>query len=207
MLLAVAMAISPLAVLASVLLLTTERGVRKAGAYAVGWVLAVGAVGALTLVADAHLDTASDGASTASAVLDVVLGAVLVVLALRRRAGGTSSRAEPGWMRRLDAMSPLVALGFGLFMPPYVIAAAAANDIVRDDGSGGSTVLAVVVFTIVASLGVLVPWILALTSRSADRWIATWRAWLLGNWQAVLFWLLLVVGLWLVAKGAYALAT
>ena len=202
MLLAAAMALSPLAVLASVLLLTTENGVRKAGAYAVGWVVAVAAVGALTLVATSRLDSTSSGTSTASAVLDLVLGLVLVALALRRRVAAGVDDAEPGWMQRLDHMSPLVALGFGLFMPPYVIAAAGANSIVRADGHGDSSVVAVLVFTLVASLGVLVPWVLALTSRSADRWIASWRTWLLGNWRAVLFWLLLVVGGWLVAKGA-----
>jgi hypothetical protein len=207
-LLAVAMAVSPMALLASVLLLTTERGTAKAGAYAAGWVLAVAACGALTIWADSHLDVKpGSSTSTASAVLDVVLGVVLLGLAVRRRVHGAGSAAEPGWMSRLDRMSPFVAVGFGLFMPPYVIAVAGANNIVRADGSssGDHVVLAVVVFTIVASLGVIVPWAFAITSSRSDEVIARWRSWLMANWRQMLVWLLLVIGAYLVAKGVIEL--
>ena len=208
-LLAVAMAVSPLAVLASVLLLTTEGGTAKAGAYAVGWVTAVAVCGALTVWADAHLTTTPGSTtSTASAVLDVVLGVVLVGLALRRRARGPAGVGEPGWMGRLDRMSPFVALGFGLFMPPYVIAVAGANNIVRADGSpgGANVVVAVVVFTVVASLGVLVPFGLAVVSSRSDEVLGRWRGWLMAHWSELLVWLFVVIGGYLVVKGVVELA-
>ncbi len=207
-LLAVAMAVSPMAILASVLLLTTEHGTVKAGAYAAGWVVAVAICGGLTIWAADHLDARPGSTtSTASAVLDVVLGVVLLVLALRRRSMGSGSVAEPGWMSRLDRMSPFVALGFGLFMPPYVMAVAGANNIVRADGSasGERVVLAVVVFTIVASLGVIVPFTFAVASSRSDEVIARWRTWLMANWRQMLMWLLLVIGAYLVAKGVIEL--
>lgn len=205
LLLTVAIALSPTGVLACVLLLTTERGTAKAWAFAIGWVVAIGAVGALTLVADSMVDSTSDTASTASAWISIVLGVVLVLGALRRRARSGGVAEEPSWMGRLDRMPVLVALGFGLFMPPYVVAAAAANSIVKSSGTGAATTTAVCVVVVVASLGVVVPCVVAVTAPQSDRWIATWRAWLLRNWTTVLIWLLVVVGVWLIAKGAYEL--
>ena len=206
LLLAVAVALSPTGVLASVLLLTTDRGVRKAGAFALGWFLAVAVVGLLTILADSRLDTPPGSTtSTASAWLDVVLGAVLVVMAIRTRRRATAGPNEPSWMARLDHMPVPLAFGFGIFMPPYVIAAAAANSIVKGSGSSGTSPLAVVVTVVVSSLGVVVPWVVAVTASSADSWIASWRTWLLAHWPTVLSWLLLVIGAWLVVQGVAAL--
>ncbi len=205
LLLAVAIALSPTGVLACVLLLTTERGTTKAWAFAIGWVAAIGAVGALTLVADSLVDSSSDAVSTGSALVSIGLGAVLLVVAVRRRARAGDGPEEPSWMGRLDRMPVPVALGFGLFMPPYVVAAAAANSIVKSSGSGGVTTTAVCVVVVVASLGVLVPCVVAVTAPQSDRWISAWRSWLLRKWTTVLFWLLIVVGVWLVGKGVYEL--
>ena len=108
-------------------------------------------------------------------------------------------------MYKPDRMPVPVALGFGLFMPPYVVAAAAANSIVKSSGSGGATTTAVCVVVVVASLGVLVPCVVAVTAPQSDRWISAWRSWLLRKWTTVLFWLLIVVGVWLVGKGVYEL--
>lgn len=205
--LGVAMAVSPLAVLASVLLLTTERGVAKAAAYAVGWVIAVGLVGAATVVASSQVKAGSGSTtSTALAWVDVVLGVALVIWAFGRRAGAREGVTQPSWMRRLDRMSPVVAFGFGLFMPPYAIAAAAASSIMRSDATGsGDVVVAVVTFTVLASLGVIVPVVVAVTSSRSEEMLARWREWLLGHWPTVLFWMLVLIGAYLVGKGAAAL--
>ncbi|MBS1839188.1 MAG: GAP family protein, partial [Actinobacteria bacterium] len=134
-LLGATMALSPLAVLASVLLLTTERGTAKATAYAVGWVVAVGAIGAATVLAASQVHaTPGTTTSTVSAWLYVVLGVALAGWAIRRRVAEREGVPEPTWMGRLDGMSPVVALGFGLFMPPYAIAVAAVNSIVHGNG-------------------------------------------------------------------------
>ena len=208
-LLALAMGLSPLAVLASVLLLTVERGTVKAAAYAVGWVVATSLVGVATIAVDSWTDMAPGSTtSTASAWLDIGLGVALLVLAVRRRARGAAGATEPSWMRKLDSMSPLVALGFGLFMPPYVLAVAGANNIVQSSQSSGtsSVVLAVVVFTVVASVGVLVPLALAVFSSRSDEVLARWRTWLMANWPQLMVWLFVAIGVYLVAKGVYELA-
>jgi len=204
------MALSPLAVLASVLLLTTERGTVKAIAYAAGWMVAVGAIGAATVLAASQVHaTPGSTTSTVSASLYVVFGVALVGWAIRRRAAERDGVPEPTWMGRLDGMSPLVALGFGLFMPPYAIAVAAVNSIVHGNsgGSASGVVVPVVTFTVVASLGVIVPAVFAVASSRADEVIARWREWLLGRWSTVLFWMLLVIGVYLAAKGVYLVVT
>lgn len=105
-------------------------------------------------------------------------------------------------MDRLDGVSWLAAFGLGLFIPPYVIAVAAGNELVRADLSTGRSVLAVVLFTAIGSLGVLVP-ILVTVVRPAQSAavIGSWRRWLELNWRGVVCWLLAAAAVFLVVKG------
>jgi hypothetical protein len=137
-------------------------------------------------------------------VLDIVLGLVAGFFAWRTRRGARSGAptAAPAWMDRLDGVSWLAAFGLGLFIPPYVIAVAAGNELVRADLSAGRSVLAVVLFTAIGSLGVLVP-ILVTVVRPAQSAavIGSWRRWLELNWRGVVCWLLAAAAVFLVVKG------
>ena len=85
----------------------------------------------------------------------------------------------------------------------------AVNSIVHGNAGGpaANVVVPVVTFTVVASLGVIVPVAFAMLSSSSDDVIARGREWLLARWPTVLFWMLVVVGSYLVAKGVYLLVT
>jgi Sap, sulfolipid-1-addressing protein len=206
---ALLLAVMPLPVLASVLCLTTENGRAKAAALAAGWIAALAVIGIATVVLAGQVDTSSGStASTASAWLDVLLGVAAVVYGMYvRRQAASGTAAEPSWMGRLDAMSPWVAFGLGAFIPPYVIVIAGANSILRSQGSSSSNVVAVLIFTVVGSLGVIIPLLVATLSKDPDALLADWRTKLLANWHQVVFWLLLLVGIYLVIKGIYELTS
>ncbi|MFZ4519077.1 MAG: GAP family protein [Microthrixaceae bacterium] len=207
LLIAMVLAMSPMPVLASVVLLTTEHGRPKAVALAGGWFAALAAIGIATvLLAGTVTIDPSSSSGTVSAVLDVALGAAAVVygLVVRRRAG-SGTDATPGWMSRLDHMPPMAAFALGAFLPPYVIVVAGANEILRTDTSSTTRAAATAVFVVVGSLGAILPPLASTGAQGAAR-IDRWRSWLLGHWQTVLAWLLVVAGVYLLIKGGVELA-
>ena len=144
-----------------------------------------------------------------SAALDIVLGLVLAAFALRTRAKAAQSteRTTPGWMKRLDTMSPVAAFVLGAFLPPYLLAVAVGNEIVRRDLDSTARIVAVILYVVIGSIGILIPILVTIVRPSrADALLANWRTWLQLHWQAVLVWLLLVIGAYLVVKGVVELA-
>jgi len=207
-LLAFTIGLSPLAALASLLLLSSENGTRKAIALAIGWISAVAFVGFGTLYLEGQVDSGSGSASsTVTAVIDILLGFAALFAAFRvRRQEQHGGKKTPKWLSRLDNMPPLPALILGAFLPPYALAVAGANNILKDYSNASAQYAAMAVFTLVGSLDVLVPLLVVLTSRHPEPLLAKWRALLLEHWPKVLLWLFFVIGLYLIAKGVYALA-
>lgn len=207
--LSLGLAIQPLSILAVVLFLTSENGRGKAVALAAGWASVLALVAAATVVLGSQVSTPpSSTSSKVSAIVDIVLGALLLVLALRQRAknNGVEEPARPEWMGRLDKMSPILAFGLGMFLPTYVLAAAVANDIIRHDYSTTGTIIAVAVFVVIASLGVATPLlVVVLRPKQADATLASWRHWLETHWPQVAFWILVVFGVYLAVKGVVEL--
>ncbi|CAB4530292.1 unannotated protein [freshwater metagenome] len=205
--LAFTVGLSPLAALASLLLLSSEKGTTKAAALAVGWVAAVAVVGFGTLFLEGQVDSGSGSvSSTITAVIDIALGVAALLAALRvRRQEQHGGKKTPKWLSRLDQMSPLPALVLGAFLPPYALVVSGANNILKDYSSQTAQLGAMAVFTLVASIDVLLPLAVVLGSRHPAPVLAKWRGLLLEHWPKVLLWLFLLIGLYLVAKGVLAL--
>jgi hypothetical protein len=198
-------ALEPVPVLAGVLLLTTERGRPKAIAFGLGWAFALAIIGVASLVVGGQVSTSSGSTSSrASALLDVILGVALAAYALRMRAKGRRGTAQetPGWMKRLDAMRPITAFVLGTFLPPYLIAVSIGNQIVRSSLSSTQRAVAVMLYVVVGSIGILIPiMVTVIRPSTSDATISSWRAWLEAHWQAVLMWLFLAIGAYLIVKG------
>jgi hypothetical protein len=210
LLMTLVIALEPLPVLGGVLLLTAERGRPKAIGFLLGWAFALSIIGVAIVVVGGQVSTPSGSTSSkVSAVLDIVLGVVIVGLALRTRAKAArgTERTTPGWMKRLDTVSPAAAFLLGAFLPPYLLAVAVGNEIARRDLSTTQRIVAVVSYVVIGSIGILIPILVTVVRPSrADALLATWRAWLQLHWQVVLVWLLLVIGAYLVVKGIVELA-
>jgi hypothetical protein len=210
LLMTLVIALEPIPILGGVLLLTAKRGRPKAIAFMLGWALALGIIGVAVVIVGGDVSTPSSSTSSkVSAVLDILLGIALAVVALRTRAkarqGGDG--ATPGWMKRLDTMSPVAAFALGMFLPPYLIAAAIGNEIIRENLTTTSRVVAMLLYVVVGSIGILVPiMVTVVRPSSSDATLASWRGWLQQNWQMLMFWLLLGIGVYLGVKGVIELA-
>jgi hypothetical protein len=207
LLLAGALAAQPWSVLASVLLVTSDRGVAKVVAYAAGWAGALLVVAAVTFAA--HPD-GSRSASTSPLLSWVELGAgvalsAYLVVRLRRPRRPAQTK-QPRWMDRLNSMSLPAAFVLGAFLPNYVIVVAAVNEMLEADLTPGGLAFAAVAFVLVSSLGVGAPLlVLAFRRGDAEPVYRSWRTWLTAHGETVVMVVLTMVVVVLLAKGAVGL--
>ena len=205
--LGVAMALQPLPVLAVVLLLSAENGLRKAWAFVLGELLVMFGIAAATIALHgqgSHHET-SRAASWVTLAAGLVLLGVGARWALRLRRGAELER--PQWMARLDRMEPWPAFLLGMFLPTYLIAVAVGAHIVGTYPSTAVAVAGVLVFVLVGMSTAYTPVVLAqfLSDRSGPA-RARLRDWLERYWSSVAVILLLVVGSFLLGKGLLALS-
>lgn len=205
--LGLAMALQPLPPLAAVVLLSLERGIRKAWAFFLGEFTVMFAIGAASVAL--QIGTSQEGASRAASWVTLVAGVVLLLLGawFIVRSRGAVDAKEPSWLARLDHMEPWPAFVLGTFLPTYLIAVAAGAHIVGTQPGVAAAVAAMLVFLAVGTSTVYAPIVLAQVApeRSGPA-RAKVRNWLVRNWRGVGGAVLLVVGALLIVKGAVALA-
>ncbi len=209
--LAVGIAISPVPIIACILMLFSARGRLNAPAYLVGWVVGITVVTVLVvyLTDTTGANDAVSGPSMGDLVI-LLLGIGAFALAIkgwRGRPKPGETAALPSWMQAIDGFSPLRALGFGIFLSacnPKNLGLAIAAGLVIDGAveAGGSEAAMVIAFVILASLSVIVPLLYVLVGgEGAKRTLEGWKTWLTANNAGVMAVLLLVIGAALVGSG------
>jgi Sap, sulfolipid-1-addressing protein len=208
---AVGVAISPIPVIALILMLFSKRARSNGPAFAGGWLLGIAVVGAIVLAVSGAVGVSSGGApSTAASVVQLVLGLLLLLMAAgqwRRRPAPGEEAATPKWMEGIEEFTPGRAAGVGAVLsganPKNLLLIVGASVTIAEAGlSGGQTAIAFAVFAVLASLTVLVP-VLAylLLGERAARVLDQLKTWLSHNNAAVMAVLLLVFGAVLLGKG------
>jgi hypothetical protein len=207
--LAIGIAISPLAIVAVILILTTPRARTNSLAFLGGWLLALAVVSGVALAATDAAD--SGGPRTIVTVLKIALGVLLLILAWRGFRGRPAPGEEaplPKWMAALDRFTPVrslaVAALFGGVKPKNLILAATAAAGIAGSGLGGAEqVVVLLLLILVASIGIIAPvavYFLMDEEKSA-RVLGGWKTWLVANNSAVMIVLFLVFGVVLLGKG------
>src|SRR5215475_8865125 len=205
--LGVAMALTPLCPLAVIILLSLQRGVRKAWAFFLGEFLVMFGIAAVTVAL--HLGTSRHSASRPASWVTLVAGIGLLLVGgwLAVRARRSTDVKEPSWMARLDHMEPWPAFLLGIFLPTYLIAVAAGAHIVGTHPGTAEAVAAMLVFIAIGTSTSYVPIVLAQVAPARSGPVrARLRDWLGQNWRAVGGVLLVVVGAFLIGKALLALS-
>jgi threonine/homoserine/homoserine lactone efflux protein len=214
--LAVGVAVSPVPIIATILMLLAPKASGTSIGFLLGWV--VGIVGATTLftaiASTAGLDDGSSDSSSASAWIKIGLGVLLLVFAVRQwrhRPKPGEDAPLPKWMAAIDSFTLPKALGLGFLLsainPKNLLMCVAAGTAVGGAGlDTGEVVVAIVVFTVIAASTVALPVIGFLVARERLRHpLDELRTWLQANNVAVMSVLLLVIGVVLLGKGIGAL--
>lgn len=209
---AIGVALSPVPVIAMILMLITPKARSNGIAFALGWVLGLFLVGfgALLMATAVGLST-EKAAETGVAWGKVVLGLLFLWLAVRQwraRPRPGEEPVMPRWMGAIDAFTPGKALGLaavlsGVNPKNLVLTLSAAAAVAQvPDLSGGERAVAMVVYIVLASLTVLAPLAVYLTmGAKASEVLSGWRQWLAQHNAAIMFVLFLVFGTILVGKG------
>ena len=209
--LALGVAISPIPIIAAILMLLSPKARGTSLGFLLGWVLGIlVAVVAFTLLASVLPEADDSSSKPVAGTIKIVLGALLLVLAIkqwRSRPAGDAEPPLPHWMQAIDTMTAgrALVLGFllsGLNPKNLLMGAAAGIAIGSADLTTNGYVVTIAVYTVVAACTVAVPVIayLVATDKMAAP-LASLRTWLVHNNSTVMAVLLLVIGVVLVGKG------
>jgi threonine/homoserine/homoserine lactone efflux protein len=207
-------ALSAIPLAALTILLSSKGGRAKGLAYAIGW---FGSIWIFVLVFAALGDaaTTADSQPTAHPILLLVLGVAFLFLAMRsfrKRPRDDADLEEPAWMDRVDRMNWLVALGLGVLLavgnPKNIpLALAAAADFVAADLTGGELLVADTVFTLVASVFVIVVVAIPFFAPRAEDTLGGLRQWLLEHNAVILTVIFALLGVAMIGKAIVGFST
>lgn len=209
--LALGVAISPIPIIAAILMLLSPKAKGTSVGFLVGWVLGiVVAVTVFSLLSSIIPEQDPDASKPIAGWIKIILGVLLLVLAGRQwrsRPKAGEEPALPKWMAAIDEMNAGrgILLGFVLAAvnPKNLLLGAAAGVSI---GTGGLTVgeatIVIAVFTLIAASSVAIPVIsyLVASARMAGP-LEALRGWLVHNNATVMAVLLLVIGVVVIGKG------
>lgn len=214
-LLGLGVAISPVAVIAAILLLVSPGGRARAALFVVGWVVALAVVGGVVVALEGALGIGdSEDPTRIVAAIALVLGIVLLVfgaLRWRGRPAPGDDEPTPAWMAKFDSVTAGRALGFGALLAVakpknLALTLAAATAIADPAVSTAGSVVALFAYLVVASASVATPLIMAVAmGERADPVLERWKTSLVAHNKAIMAVVLLGFGLLLVGKGVTGL--
>jgi hypothetical protein len=213
--LAIGIALSPIPIIAVVLMLTTPRARANGPAFVLGWLLGLGVVGAIVLAVAGPADASSSGApATWVSWLKIILGAGLLLIAVRQFRGrphGEDQAPMPKWMGAIENFKPVAALGTGALLAGanpknLILAVAGAAAIAQTGIAGAQQAIAYLVFAVIATIGVGAPVVIyfAMGERSQEL-LGKLKNWM-GQHNAVIMSVLcLIIGAKLIGDAISAL--
>ena len=201
--LAVGVAVSPVPIIAAILMLMGVHARTASLGFACGWTIGVAAATTLFV----FLGQAMDDSPAGRGWIKLALGVVLVAFGVHQWRSRSAEATTPKWMSAIDEMTVLPGAGIGFVLaainPKNLMLCAAAGITIGGAGlSGSGDVVAVIVYTAIASATVAVPVIGF--QFAADRLRApldSLKTWLQENSQSVMAVLILVIGAVLIGKG------
>lgn len=214
--LAVGVAVSPMPIVAMILMLMSSKGRATGVAFALGWLGGIGPAGAVLLLLAGPADTGTEQDSpTWVGVLQLVLGLALLLLAVRQWRGRPRGDAEPPVPKWMDAVSSFtavkaagLAVALGVVNPKnLVFLVGGATAVAQSGASSSGQAVAWTLFTIIAGIGVVAPLVVYLAlGDKAVHVLDEVKAWMIHNNTAIMAVLCLVIGAKLLGQGIAALA-
>ena len=206
---AAAVALSPIPIVAVILMLSTPRAKTNGPAFAVAWMIGLAAVSSVVVFVIGAVNNTS---STADTILwgKVVLGLLLLVLALRRWRGRPKPGAPvemPAWMSTVDGFTPVKAFGLGIVLSAanpknLALTLAAASAIAQAGVPDGQEFLAIAVFVVLASLTVAGSVVFFLVApAAAARPLDSLKEFMTANNSVIMMVILLIFGVKLLGEG------
>ncbi len=214
--LAVGIALSPVPIIAVVLMLTSRRAKVNGPAFVLGWLAGLGVVGAIAL-AVAGAGSASKSGSPAAWVswVKIAFGVLLLLVAMRQFRSRPRAGEEPQmpkWMASIDKTSPAGALSLAAVLsganPKNLLLAVGGAAGIADTGIPGvQQAIAYLIFALIGTLGVGVPVVIYFTMGArSEKLLAGLKDWMSAHNAVIMTVLCLVIAAKLIGDGISSLA-
>ena len=211
-LIGVAIAFDPIPLTAFLVVLPSQRGVRKGAAFVFGWLVCLAiVVTAPVLATDNNPPRPHTSPATTALAVRIAIGVVLIAAAIRewrRMRRPKKQKKPPKWQEHVDHMSVWFALGLAPVVQPWVLIGAGAATVVEAKLSSWASDLTLAVFCVLASSSYLALEIYAgLRPVQSQAFLARFRTWMEIHTDQVIIAGSLLLGLWLIAKSIYLIVS
>lgn len=204
--LAVGVAISPIPIIAAILMLLSKRAGSTSIGFALGWIVGIVVATVIFVLLSNQMEKSTDSSAGVSWI-KIALGVLLLAFGVKQWRGRGGDHETPKWMQAIDDMT--AAKGFGL---GFALAAINPKNLMMCIAAGisigaatlptGQIVIAVAIFTVIAASTVCLPVIGYLIAADRLRTpLAELKVWLQDNNATVMSVLILVIGVVLIGKG------
>ncbi|MFI6844350.1 GAP family protein [Kitasatospora sp. NBC_00085] len=196
--------LEPLPLIAFVLLLSAEQGVRKGLAFILAWLAClVVVIAAVLLATGGQPPDRNSASSTAALVVKLAVGVGLIAYGehKRRRVKAPHERKTPKWQRHLDRANSWSAAGLAVLLQPWGLVAAGAAAVVQANLSDAATWFALFAFCVVAASSQLAMELYTVFAPSAaEVRLEQLRRWIVDHQDPAIVVLSLLIGFWLVGQ-------
>ena len=213
----VGVALSPVPIIAVVLMLATPDGRVNAPAFLIGWILGLAAVGAALLLAASGAEASSSGAPQEwVSIVKIVLGVLLLLVAARQWRGRPRGDAQPelpAWMKTIDTFTPPKAFGMGILLSAanpknLILVVGAAAAIAQTGVDTADQAVALAVFVVLGTLGPGLPVAVYFLMRDrAAAILESLRGWMARENTTIMAVLCLIIGAKLIGDAISAIAS
>ncbi|MFN8593122.1 MAG: GAP family protein [Thermomicrobiales bacterium] len=204
-------ALNPLAIVVSILILRATDSRRNGIAFAIGWVLGLALLVVLsTLIVQDQVVTRHRTPPTFIPWVWTALGGFMLLaaaLALWRGRQQGERAGPPRWLRAIDGGQAWHKMAIGLFLATFslrnlALLAAAASVIGQAGLVKVEMAIVAAAFVAISSAGILIPLFVRLFGgESADAILQQWGDWLTTHMATLTAAVLAVLGLYLLSKG------
>jgi threonine/homoserine/homoserine lactone efflux protein len=213
----VGVALSPVPIIAVVLMLATPRGRTNGPAFLAGWIGGIAVLGTMVLLISSGASASTRGTpATWVSTLKIVLGVLLLLVAAKQwrgRARGNSEPQLPAWLKTIDKFTAARSVAMGVALSSInpknlllVVGAAAA--IAQTGATALSQAVALAVFILIATLGVGAPVaIYFLMGDRATKILGELHDWMTRENPTIMAVICLIIGAKLIGDAITALAS
>lgn len=202
---AVGIAISPLPLIAVVLMLATPKGRTNGIAFTAGWVVSLAVVVTVVVLAGSGADASGgdDGPAAWTLWLKLALGVLFLLLGAKQwkdRPRDGHEAEQPGWMTAIDRFTPGRAAGLATALAVanpknLVLAVGGAVSVAGSGASAGGKITASALMVVIGSLCTLAPLAVYLLGGTKSAEVLTgWKSWMGRYNPAIMTTLLVVLG-------------
>jgi hypothetical protein len=188
-------ALNPIAIVVVILILGTVETSKNGIAFAFGWISGLTILLAFTsLLVRERAAAEPESTRTVVYVAEIVFGLILIVVALwglRRRPRGEDGLRTRRWTRLINEGGIAHSFGLGLFLSDFslknlTLVAAAATVIGQAGLSNRGVAVAVGIFVVICTIGILIPLVVRLFGdERGERLVTVWGEWLERNMAAI----------------------